>query len=273
VRIGAAAGFLLAIAGCGAAAAERPGVVVSVRPLGWAVERLAGDAVAVVALVPPGADVETFAPSPRDLVALERSRLAVLVGHPAVLFERTYLEPWLARHPGVAAVRLGGAGDGDPHLWLSPRAVGAVLPALAARLTALAPEAAERIDRAERELAAELAAFDRELAARFAASPARTVLLQHPLLDSWAREYGLVALAIEHEGKEPSPARLASLVERARAARAPAVIAQRGLPSRGARIVAAEIGARVIEVDPLAPDWLANLRRIADAVDAARFEG
>jgi putative heme degradation protein len=38
---------------------------------------------------------------------------------------------------------------------------------------------------------------------------------------------------------------------------------------RSAELVAAEIGARVVELDPLARDWLQNLRHIAEALHEA----
>jgi zinc transport system substrate-binding protein len=249
--------------------------VVTVRPLAGIVERLAGGAAEVRVLVPPGADVETFAPTPRDVAALERARLAVTVGDPAVLFERLHLDPWLADHPDVPRIRLADApgSAADPHLWLSPRAVAAVLPEIARHLSALVPAAAGAIAARRDELAREAAALDRELARRFAGATARSFVIQHPSLECWARDYGLTQIAIEAEGKEPSPARLAALVERARAGRASAVLVQRGVPGRGGEIVAAAIGARTIEIDPMDADWLASLRRIADAVAAALFEG
>jgi hypothetical protein len=51
------------------------------------------------------------------------------------------------------------------------------------------------------------------------------------------------------------------------------VLGQRGLPPKSAEILAAAVGAEVREVDPMAGDWIANLRRIAAAVDAALVAG
>jgi zinc transport system substrate-binding protein len=99
--------FLVAAAGLQAPAdAEPPVVVVSVAPMGQIVERLAGERVEVRSLVPAGADVETYSPTPRQMAELARARLVFEVGHPAMLIEHRQLQPYLEAHPEVAAVRL-----------------------------------------------------------------------------------------------------------------------------------------------------------------------
>lgn len=66
--------------------AEPLRVFVSIVPQLECVRRLAGDWVEASALVPPGASPETYAPGPRQMSALGRARLLVLIGAP---FERT----------------------------------------------------------------------------------------------------------------------------------------------------------------------------------------
>jgi len=41
------------------------------------------------------------------------------------------------------------------------------------------------------------------------------------------------------------------------------IFVQKGFDLRSARAVATEIGARIIETDPLEKDWLANLKNFA----------
>jgi len=279
-------------AGARTGAATRPVVVVSVAPQAELVERLVGSAVEVVVMIPAGTDVETYAPTPQQMAALGAARLCFEVGHPALPLEGSYLAPWLARHPEVRRVSLaahagpllaldGGpaAGEdphhahGDPHLWMSARAMRGAAVELAGRLEALLPAQAEAIRRRATSLDGELAGLDAELGARFRDSAGRRFLVYHPALGYLARDYGLVQEAIEAEGKEPSPARLAGLVESARRAGVRVLIGQRGMPSKSVEILADELGARVIEIDPMAADWSANLRRVAEAVAEALVDG
>ncbi len=283
LRLAVACALLL---GSGAAGGEqRPRVVVSVAPMAQLVERLAGDAVALEVLVPRGADVESYSPTPQQMVTLARADLVFAVGHPAFLLERRQLDPWLATHPEVARVLLsevlkkseaGGApaaGDHDPHLWVSPRRMRAAAGELAAALVRLLPDAGVALEARRRSLDAEIAALDAELGRRFAALSRRSFLIHHPALGHLARDYGLEQVAIEHEGKEPSPAGLARTIAWARAEGIRVVLVQRGQPARGARIVAGELGATTLEMDPLDPDWLAAMRRIGDALAAALDHG
>lgn len=261
-------------------AAPRPVVAVSVAPLGEIVSRLAGDAVEVVTLVPPGVDVESFAPTVQQAAALDRARLVVAVGDPAFALETRLLGPWQARHRGEEIVTLadhvrglpgsdpGAAPQGDPHLWVSPRIVRGAAGELAAKLERLLPGQAESIRSRAVALDSDIMALDERLRRRFGGRGGR-FLIDHPSLGHLARDYGLEQIAIERDGKEPTPGQLARLVERARRDGFRHVLTQPGPSRRAARVLAGEIGATLVEVDPLAPDWLASLDRIGDSVARA----
>jgi len=80
--------------------AARPLVVVSVGPHRYFVERLAGDAVEVVSLLPPGASPTSFEPGIETLRILERAQLLVRVGHPHFPFERAWFDGLLRARGG-----------------------------------------------------------------------------------------------------------------------------------------------------------------------------
>ncbi len=261
------------------AAADAIRVAVSVPPQAWLVDRIGGDRVEVTVMLPPGAFPATYEPSPRQRLAFDRARVYVKVGHPDFPLERKHLDKWLAWHPGLEVVDMAAGvdllpaddahghpeGETDHHLWLSP----AVMRRAARRVE----EVLARIDPGHAALyAAHLAALesdveelDRELAATFAGLERRRFLVQHPAWGYFAAHYGLEQTAIESGGKEPGAASLVALAARARRDGVRVIFTQRGVSDRGVRSIAGEIGARVVEVDPLAYDWLANLRRVAAA--------
>lgn len=257
---------------------DRPRVVVSLAPMEQLVRRLAGEAAEVESFVPAGTSVETFAPTPRQVAALSRAALVFEVGHPAVLLERRQVDPFLADHPEIGRLRLadvaGAVADpGDPHLWMSPRRMRRAAAALADRLAAMLPASAGEIQENARRLDAEIAELDADLSKRFAATEAKSFLVDHPALGAFASDYGLEQVAIEHEGKEPTPAGLARTVAWARRAGVRVVLVQRGLPTRAALAVAREIGGEPVEIDPLDADWLGGMRRTAAAVAGALAGG
>ena len=76
-------------------------------------------------------------------------------------------------------------------------------------------------------------------------------------------------MAIETDGKEPSPRRLVELVEEARRAGTRTVFVQRGEYDRPAQAIADELGAKLVALEPLAEDWPGTLRRTAAALREA----
>jgi zinc transport system substrate-binding protein len=66
------------------------------------------------------------------------------------------------------------------------------------------------------------------------------------------------------EGSDPSAAEMAELIQAARANGIKVIFAQPEFSTQAARTIASEIGGEVLLISPLAPDWMDNLRRVAD---------
>jgi zinc transport system substrate-binding protein len=79
----------------------------------------------------------------------------------------------------------------------------------------------------------------------------------------------LKQVPIEIEGKEPKPAQLKELIQHARKKRIKVVFVQPQFSTKSAKLVAREIGGQVAFADPLAEDWIANLRQVADKFQSA----
>jgi zinc transport system substrate-binding protein len=91
----------------------------------------------------------------------------------------------------------------------------------------------------------------------------------HPAWGYFAAAYGLKQVPVEIEGKKPKPAQLKELIEHARQNGITVVFVQPQFSTQSAALVAREIGGRVAIADPLAEDWAANLRRVAEKFEAA----
>jgi len=91
----------------------------------------------------------------------------------------------------------------------------------------------------------------------------------HPAFGYFAAAYGLSQLAIEEEGKEPGPARLAALIATARREGIKVLFVAPQFSRKSAQTIAAAIGGRVAAIDPLAADWPAGMQAIAAAFRGA----
>lgn len=283
--------FALALLAWPAAAPAQPPlqVVVSVLPQQFLVERIGGERVQVLTLVQPGDNEATYSPGPATLAALDGAQAWFTMG---VHFELAWQGRITRDRPGLEVVPLyeglplrrveesiaagrghrhdhDHAGMPDPHAWTDPRLAAHMADRIAATLARLDPAAAALYAERSAVLQAELLALHEELAATLAPVQGGTFVVFHPSWGYFADAYGLVQLPIELGGREPGPRGLAEVIRQARAAGVRAVFVQQQFSQRSALAVAEALGAAVIEADPLALDYLDNLRAVADRMAAA----
>jgi zinc transport system substrate-binding protein len=113
--------------------------------------------------------------------------------------------------------------------------------------------------------------LDREIKALLEKCTGKKFLVFHPAWSYFARDYGLEQLPIEIEGKAPNPADLKNIIDIARKENIGVIFVQEQFDTNSARAVAAEIGGQVVKIDPLAEDWLANMKQIAQNI--SRYVG
>ena len=251
---------------------SQPLVMVSVLPQKFFVERVAGDRVRIEVMIPPGASPALYEPTIAQLKALSSADLYVKVGHPSFPFERAWLDRLLAEREDLAVVDASsGVADlgHDPHVWVSPAHALEMARNIAAGLAVLLPEYAAELDGNLRGFEIEVAELDTELRALLDEKRGGRFFVFHPAWSYFAREYGLVQVAIEHDGKEPNPAQVAALIREAREAGARVIFVQPQFDPASAELIAREISGSVEALDPLAPDWSANLRRVGHSLRLA----
>jgi zinc transport system substrate-binding protein len=150
----------------------------------------------------------------------------------------------------------------DPHVWTSPPLVRYMAGRIRDKLNELAPDHAADFARNHDALLAELDALDAELHTLLDPLVNRKFMVFHPAWGYFADHYGLIQVPIEHQGKSPGARALAALIEQAKQERIKVVFVQPQFDKRQARQVAQAIGGVVVAVDPLAADYVDNLRRV-----------
>jgi len=275
--------LLLAVIGCSHNPEPPAGrqISVSIPPLADLVKRIGGDSVAVQILLPPGRSPATYEPTPSQMTRLADSRLLLLVGVP---FERIVQPRAASMFPELTIVTLqpknhptGHVGhdhedDLDPHSWLSPVALPDLADQVRIALSELAPAGAGDYRRRYQAYVRELARLDSTWQELFADVKRRTFYCYHPAYGWLAERYSLEQVAIEQAGKEPSPAQLARLIDRARADSIGTIFVQKQFADTPARAVAEAIGARVYTLEPMAENTLENLDHLIRAI-AAELKG
>jgi len=274
------AAWLILVASVASAATEAPlRVIVTVLPQVEVATRVGGELVEVVTLVPPGAFPDTFELTPKQMTMLADADLWLRVGIPfeSILVERiASLAPSLEVVDGCSGIDREpmdgddhpGHGHGalDPHIWLDPSLVAHHAAILADALCRAYPAGCGTFEANLAGYRADLTAADERVAATLAGHRGAPLFVFHPAYGYFARRYGLVQVPVEVSGKVPTGRRLASLVDLARNADARALFVQPQFAGGGADAAAAAMGVSVVELDPLAPDLVANLERMADTI-------
>ena len=263
---------------------------VSVLPIRTVVERIGGELVDVRVMVQPGYDPVTYDATPQQITALAEADLYVRVGVP---FENAWMQrirsanpamPILDARSGIAPReprlhrddhRQGGESDAphhdehhhghdsDPHIWTDPRLVMHFAGAIRDQLAQLAPAQHAVFTRNHATFVDELQRLDEDIRALLKPLKNRRFLVFHPAWGYFADAYGLTQVSIEHNGKQPGAKALANLIDQAKRERIRVVFVQPQFDRRQAQQVAQAIGGRVIAADPLAPDYVDNMRRVA----------
>jgi len=275
------------------AAADKPTVFVSIVPQKYFVQQISKDKVNVEVMVQPGASPATYEPKPSQMAKLSSSEAYFAIGVP---FEKVWLGKISAVSPDMEIVKTERGikkiamavhhheeikgerqheEDGheeerpehtilDPHIWLSPVLVKKQAAVILEGLISIVPECAADFEINYRIFLEKIDALDHELQSSLQGSKGLRFMVFHPTWGYFAKEYGLEQVPIEIEGKSPKPAQLVGLIHHARKNDIRIIFVQPQFSQKSAKVVAKEIDGKVIFADPLAEDWFANLRDVAE---------
>lgn len=265
----------LLLVGCNGAKEDesREVIYVTINPLKALVEELTCGDFAVEVLVPKGASPETFEPTARQIAALNDAEFCFKVG--LLDFEHN-LGSLLDKNSRSINVGEGikplsgccahshhhGQAHGvDPHIWTSPRELGVMVRNMHRAIKTQYPDSVKYDVAAER-LLKRIAKLDNLCYVELKRSNVKALMIYHPAFTYYANNYHIEQIAVEHEGKEPTPRRLAGLVETARKGGVKTIFHQPQYSPDKLATIAAECGAEVVMIDPLADDILAEIERL-----------
>lgn len=249
-------------------------VLVTIAPHKYFVEKIGGDTVTVNVVVPSGASSHTFEPTPKQALAAGRSEIWFRIGEP---FEKTLLNALQSQKRTIEVVDFrdgvemichhGGCcchGDGgDLHTWLSPRLAKQQAAVIAKTLSAHYPAHKELYATNLKAFQDELDALDREISEALKPRKSRVIMVSHPAYAYFARDYDLQQLPVEFEGRDPSPRQLTRLLDQAKKNEIQVIYTQPQHSDKGARLIAKELGATIIVLDPYAENYSENMRKMA----------
>ncbi|MDY0303816.1 MAG: zinc ABC transporter substrate-binding protein [Sphaerochaeta sp.] len=259
---------------------EKPIVAVSILPQAFFVDSIAKEYVQVVTLVGEGQNPHSYEPSPSQMAQLAKASLWLLSGtdfelalkgkvaklYPSLpiidategMVLRTLEEDDHHDHDGLNI---------DRHSWLGHDQAKVLLANTTQALQTLVDrEAASVIADRSAALAQEIDETFRELEEELRPLSGTTVFVYHPSFGYFLDSFSIKQEAVETGGKEPTAKDLERLITLAKGQGAKAIFVQKQFPAASAQRVAQAVGATVVALDPLAYDWLANIRVMGAAL-------
>lgn len=264
-------------------------IVVSVAPQKYLVEHIAGKHARVNVMITPGQTPATWDPSPRKMTQLAKSDILFSIGVP---FEKIWLPRLkdnfpsllvydtrqkielipMPRHGHEAAATKPANANLDPHIWLDPLRDIQIAANMTRALCQHDPRHCQDYQHGFAELRQQLLQLHQQLVTILAPCAEEQFMVFHPAWGYFARRYHLHQLAIELSGKEPRGAKLAEIMATAQQQHISTIFVQQQFSHRAAEAIAAQTGARVVKLDPLAenlPQTLLNTaRQLKSALEA-----
>jgi zinc transport system substrate-binding protein len=263
--------------------------MVSILPQKYFVQKIAGNKFAVNVMVPAGICPESYELTPQQMQALAYCKIYFRIGH--IPFEKAYLGKIASTNAQMRIVDTSEGveflhgdshehhhghspchqckGDKDPHIWLSPKAVKIQIQHILKTLVEADPQNKNFYQENHAKFIQEIESLDKKIRAIFQNIKQRKFMVYHSAWGYFARDYNLTQIPIEMEGKETNPADLKKLIDTARKENIRVIFLQQQFATHSAQAIASEMGGRVVQLDPLVFDWIANMEKIAGTIREA----
>ena len=268
-------------------------VIITIEPQREMVERIGGDLVSVDVMVPSGQSPHSYSPLPSQLLDVAVADVYFMVGS-GVEFEINHLSTLKEQNSdmvvvdcseGVEILEFGEHHDGemdhpdeeegsdhdhgteDPHIWLSPKNYRIMAGNVYSALVEMDPENADTYSENYEVYTLELDALISDLESMFEPHDGREFLTYHPGWGYFGDDLNLTQLTIEEEGKKPGPQGLAALIDQAQSHNITVVYVQPQFDTSSAEVIAESIGGEVAQIDPLASNYIDNMRDVAVKIE------
>jgi zinc transport system substrate-binding protein len=260
-------------------------VFTSILPQSGLVRAISGENATVIPLVGEGQSPHSYEPTAQQLAKLANADALLTIGVP---FETHLLKKIRPLYPELLIVEnqtginlrsmqhehhgehcTHDHGAKDPHIWLSPLNLATMSKTIYRTLSELDPENEAYFRKNHKTLAQELQRLHESIQKTLAPYKGASVYVFHPSFGYFTDTYGLKQVPIELDGKSPSPRQLADLIEQAQVDGVQIIFVSKQFPVGSAKAIADSIGGRVVQLDPLAEDVVANLEQIAESIALA----
>ena len=258
-------------------------ITVSILPQKYLVEQLAGNILKVNVLVPPGSSPHNYEILPSQMKEMARSKAWIQIG--LLTFEDAWKEKLgeinknllivnsSERIPLLAGSDHDHEAEGhhhaetfDPHVWLSPAEMKVLGQNTLNALTKCFPDHQREFEENYASFVRKVDSLSVQIDQKLSPLKNRNILIFHPALAYFARQFKLEQIPLELDGKEPSPKHIKEIVDLAHQQNIRVIFIQKEFDPAFAQQMAHEINGQVLVIDPLDYNWEKQMLDITEKI-------
>ena len=256
------------------------GVVVSIAPEVQWVEAVGGDKVNVTLMVPPGADPHTYEPLPSQLSQISNAKMYAEIGSP-LEFETNYMNQIKSANPNMLVVNCSQgiqlmpnsaeneSDTMDPHDWVDPKDAKIMVNNIYNGLVQIDPADKAYFQKNRDQYLQQLDELDKNTTQLLKGKQGTNILIFHPAFGYYCKDYNLTQVAVMINDEEPSPQRIAMLVNIAKKDNIKIMFSEPQYNPEYMQSIASQVGGEVLSVNDLGENYLQNMENVAKAFSQA----
>ncbi len=255
-------------------------ILTGIPPVKFLVENVGGDRVAVDVMIENNQNPHSLELLPSKIMAANRAQIYISAGLP---FENQLATKIASGNQLLKIYNLGSSivekvlveqsesefegdnqeGELDPHIWLSTSNLTQMVDYIAQILMENDPSNADYYRKNMLAFRKDIRQTAERIKQILSPYKGKSLLVYHPALGYFCREFGLNQIAIESGGKSPTPKHLNEIIRLAKKKDIKVIFIQPQFDPSTAKTFAAAIGGTVLQINPLAENILQNLEYIA----------
>lgn len=263
-------------------------VTVSIIPLKYFVEKIAGGTVEINVLFPAGSNPHIYEPKPKEMIKYSKSSIYFSLGDD---FDKSWLRKLISLNSSIKIVHLDEGiekitfdhdhenehieekvehkenhydhGKTDQHIWTSISNIRIMGETIKNSLKEMFPENFSVYEANFEKFSDELKKLDKKIRGNISG---KNFLVFHPSWGYFAKDYGIKQIPIEFEGKEPSPKQMIEIVELVKRENIKYLFTQPQINSKTVQVITKQTGLKSVMVDPLGYNILNEIEKIYEVI-------
>jgi zinc transport system substrate-binding protein len=253
---------------------DKIGVVVSLGPQVEFVKAVGGDKVDVTLMVPSNADPHTYEPLANQLSRVSNAKMYAELGTP-IEFEVNYMDKIRAINPnmlvlntskGIKLIPNSAENESttmDPHDYVDPKNAKIMVNNIYQGLVQIDPADKDYYQKNRDSYLKQLDDLDKNTTKLLKGKQGTYILIYHPAFGYYAKDYNLTQVGAMINDEEPSPQRIAMMVNIAKQNNITVIYNEPQYDPKFMQSIASQIGAQILNVNDLDEHYIKNMEDIA----------